>query len=118
MPGSAKRQSLHIPAEPELSPRVTSQHEAHLSATGPPADPGPKCQTSSQPVTPGLCSDLAEPDRRSALQVALIYSASRAGGDKKMNRPQISQHRDQTITTNLPTTAPRLAVRHVTYHVY
>lgn len=115
MPGSAKRQSLHIPAEPELSSRVTSKHEARLSAPGPPR-PRLKMSDLLSARQAGLCPDVAEPDRRSASQVALTYSASR--GTQNINRPKISQHGDQTITTILRKAASRLAVKHVTYHVY
>lgn len=114
VPGSAKRQSLHIPAEPELRPRVTPEPEAHLSAPGPLRPPGSKYQTSSQRVKPGSVqmqlSQIADQPHKSLLSTALA--------SRNINRPQISQHGDQTITTNLPKTARRPAVRHVTYHVF
>lgn len=51
-----------------------------------------------------LCQDVAEPDCRSAFRSPSIYSVS--GGTQNQNRPQISQHGYQNITTNLPAKFP------------
>lgn len=78
VPGSAEGQSLHIPAEPELCPRVTSRSTQPLSTrTTPPIKMPDLLSVQSS----RLCPDVVEPDCRSALQVCLIYSAS--GGDSE-----------------------------------
>lgn len=110
MPGSAEGQSLHIPAKPELRPSVTTQWW-----TPPPSGTRipPRIETSDllSVRSSRLGPDVAEPDCRSALEVFHIFSGQRGRGEQSQNRPQISNHGDQTVTTNLPAESPRAAVK-------